>query len=132
MSHSTKRSGARGHLRTAYLVKLLAEAEGTTPKVKRLYPTQLVDLIGVERSVELLKAYGGAKLPKLYDLLVLLRRAAIIRDAEDGYTLAELVGRYQLAPRTIQNLLKQHRKAKKIREAEQRSRATIQLLTGVA
>jgi Mor family transcriptional regulator len=67
---------------------------------------RLAEVIGVEATVRLCKAYGGTPLyiPKL-DALIAARRARMIRSEFDGANTAMLARRYGVSMRTVQTIV---------------------------
>jgi Mor family transcriptional regulator len=67
---------------------------------------RLADVIGLEATVKLCEAYGGAPLyiPKL-DALAAAQRARRIRSEYDGMNTAALARRYGVSMRTVQTIL---------------------------
>ena len=67
---------------------------------------RLAEVIGLEATLQLCEAYGGAPLyiPKL-DALVAVQRARHIRTEFDGMNTAQLARRYGVSMRTVQMIL---------------------------
>jgi len=67
---------------------------------------KLAEVIGIEATMELCKAYGGTPIyiPKV-DALVAAHRDQQIRTEYNGYNVAKLARKYNLSARTVQRIL---------------------------
>lgn len=80
--------------------------EGITRDMLPEAHRRLAEVIGLEATLQLCEAYGGAPLyiPKL-DALVAAQRARRIRSEYDGMNTAALARRYGVSMRTVQMIL---------------------------